>query len=111
MRKSLPHYLGGILFLFVVVIFSNNNLTAQTALQFDGINDYVTFGQATTTLGAQSFTVECWFQRTSAGTGTTTGTGGFTGTTFVPILTKGRGESEGGNLDMNFALGIRNTDN
>ena len=95
----------------IVLLLLSPDAYSQTAIQFDGTNDYVTFGQATSTLGAQSFTVECWFQRTGAGVGTSTGTGGFTGTTFVPILTKGRGEAEGNNVDMNYALGIRNTDN
>ena len=37
-----------------------------------------------------------------------TGTGGVTA---VPLLTKGRGESDDSNLDMNWFLGIRGTDN
>ena len=47
----------------------------DNALQFDGTNDYVTFGQATSTLGATQFTLETWFKRAgtsgdSMGTGT-----------------------------------------
>ena len=60
---------------------------AQTGIQFNGSSQYVTFGTATA-LDASSFTVECWFKRTAAGTTTTTGTGGVTA---VPLVTKGRG--------------------
>ena len=76
---------------------------AQTGIQFNGSSQYVTFGTATA-LDASSFTVECWFKRTAAGTTTTTGTGGVTA---VPLVTKGRGEAETpANLNMNYFLGI-----
>jgi hypothetical protein len=81
---------------------------AQTGLDFDGTNDYVTFGQATS-LGLQTFTIECWFKREGAGVTTSTGTGGIT--SAIPLVTKGRGENEGGNIDMNWFLGLRSTDN
>ena len=74
-----------------------------TALDFDGTNDLVTFGQALN-LGVQSFTIETWFRRDGAGVATSTGTGGVT--TIVPLVSKGRGEGDGSNLDMNFILGI-----
>jgi VCBS repeat-containing protein len=77
----------------------------EYALQFDGIDDRVTFGAAPT-LGAQTFTLELWFMRTGAGATTTTGTGGITA---VPLLTKGRGEADGNNRDMNYFLGIDST--
>jgi len=76
---------------------------AQTGVQFDGTNDYVTFG-STTSLSVSTFTVECWFKRTGAGATTSTGTGGVTA---IPLFTKGRGEAEGSNVDMNFFLGLR----
>ena len=81
-------------------------LTAATeyALDFDGVDDRVTFGPAPA-LGAQTFTLELWFRRTGSGVSTTTGTGGVTA---VPLLTKGRNEGtvEGTNLDLNYFLGI-----
>jgi len=80
---------------------------AQTGVQFDGTNDYVTFGQAPS-LGASTFTLELWFRRDGAGVTTSTGTGGVTA---VPLITKGRGEADGDNRDMNYFLGIRATDN
>jgi hypothetical protein len=76
---------------------------AQTGgLQFDGVNDYVTFGPAPG-LGASNFTIETWFKRTGAGVTASTGTGGLAA---VPLVTKGRGEADGSNLDMNWFLGL-----
>ncbi|HEU4334651.1 MAG TPA: LamG-like jellyroll fold domain-containing protein, partial [Candidatus Eisenbacteria bacterium] len=75
---------------------------AQTSLQFDGTNDYVTFGSAAS-LGASTFTIETRFKRTAAGVTASTGTGGVTA---VPLLSKGRGEADGDNRDMNYFLGV-----
>jgi hypothetical protein len=77
------------------------------ALQFDGANDYVTFGQAAS-LGLAQFTLEGWIKRTGNGATTTTGTGGVTA---VPLITKGRGEGDNSNLDMNYFLGIQASTN
>ncbi|HEU4930302.1 MAG TPA: LamG-like jellyroll fold domain-containing protein, partial [Candidatus Krumholzibacteria bacterium] len=80
---------------------------AQSGVQFDGTNDYITFGTAPS-LGASTFTLELWFYRTGAGVTASTGTGGVTA---VPLITKGRGEADGDTRDMNFFLGIRGSDN
>ncbi|MGD8306990.1 MAG: hypothetical protein PVF17_10070, partial [Ignavibacteria bacterium] len=78
-----------------------------SALLFDGSNDYVTFGAATNTLGAQSFTLECWFKRTGTGLVTTTGgTGSTGGIKAIPLITKGRGQADGTTEDANYFLGI-----
>ena len=69
-------------------------------------SDYVTFGAAPG-LGAAQFTIETWFKRDAAGVSTSTGTLGLTGTTAaIPLVTKGRAEADGNNLDMNYFLGI-----
>src|SRR6266540_2515911 len=81
---------------------------AGTALQFNGTNQYVTFGTATG-LDAPQFTLETWFKRTGAGVGTSTGSGGLA--SAIPLLTKGRAEAEGSNVDMNYFLGIDATSN
>ncbi len=73
------------------------------SLQFNGTNQYATFGAATSTLGASNFTLECWFKRTGTGVTTTTGSGGITA---VPLVTKGRGENDNSNVDCNYFLGI-----
>lgn len=75
----------------------------DTALHFDGRASHVTMGAATSTLGASNLTVECWFLRTGAGVTTTTGTGGVTA---LPLVTKGRSEGDGSNIDCNYFLGI-----
>ena len=76
--------------------------SAQQSLQLDGVNDYVTFGAAPG-LGSTTFTIEVAFKRTAAGVTASTGTGGVTA---VPLITKGRGEADGANTDMNWFLGI-----
>lgn len=73
------------------------------ALQFNGSSQYVTFGAAPG-LGAATFTLETWFKRTGAGVGTSTGSGGIA--SAIPLVTKGRAEAEGSNVDMNYFLGI-----
>jgi hypothetical protein len=77
------------------------------ALTFNGSSYYVTFGAAPG-LSTATFTLETWFKRTGTGTTTSTGTGGVTA---VPLLTKGRGEGDGTNVDCNYFLGIRASDN
>ena len=73
------------------------------ALQFDGSNDYVTFGSAPG-LNSPQFTLETWFNWSGGGTTTSTGTGGLTA--IIPLVTKGRGESETATYNVNYFLGI-----
>lgn len=77
-------------------------------LYLDGANDYVTFGAAPS-LGVSNFTAECWFKRLGTGATTSTGSGGVT--TAIPLVTKGRGESDGSNVDCNFFFGINSANN
>ena len=97
----------------VVITVSDGSLTdtdpftwtvtdGEVALNFDGVNDYVSFGNATG-LGTATFTLEAWIRRDAAGAATSTGTGGVTA---VPIVTKGRAEADGSNVDANYFLGI-----
>ncbi len=83
------------------------DLPNAAALDFDGGNDYVTMGAAAgeTALGARAFTLEAWIKRDGATWGATTSTGSG-GVTAVPLVTKGRGESDTGNLNCNYFLGI-----
>jgi hypothetical protein len=67
----------------------------------------VTFGNAAP-LGLSQFTLETWFKREGTGTNANTGTGGVTA---VPLITRGVGQADGSNLDMNYFLGIRGSDN
>lgn len=72
----------------------------------DGVDDFVTMGRATG-LGASSFTVEAWFHRTGPGIATnTSGTTGGGLRDVVPLVTKGRGESDGSNVDLNYFVGL-----
>ncbi|MBK7513900.1 MAG: fibronectin type III domain-containing protein [Chloracidobacterium sp.] len=81
------------------------------ALQFDGTNDYVTFGP---NLNATAFTLEAWVKRSAGGATMSTGTNGLDGTSghplVYPVLTKGMGQGETpANINMNWFLGITST--
>jgi hypothetical protein len=92
--------------LVLLLCVLSNLVSGQNAIQFNGTNAYVAFGN-NTNLGLFQFTLECWFKRSGSGTTTSTGSGGVTA---VPLISKGRGEADGSNLDMNYFLGIRQTD-
>ena len=96
-----------ILLLIAGVLATSPAAAANMALDFDGSNDYVTFGTASE-LGLSQFTIECWFKREGAGNTASTGTGGVTA---VPLVTKGRGEADGDNRDMNYFFGIESGTN
>ncbi|MCX6273805.1 MAG: T9SS type A sorting domain-containing protein [Bacteroidetes bacterium] len=78
------------------------NSFAQSGINFDGTNDYITHGSASG-LQASAFTVETWFKRSGTGISVSTGTGGLTA---IPLVTKGRGEADGNTKDCNYFLGI-----
>ncbi|MGD9795053.1 MAG: LamG-like jellyroll fold domain-containing protein, partial [Acidimicrobiia bacterium] len=87
------------------IVQTSATTPAGGALTFDGVNDYVTMGVASS-LGATNFTLEAWVNRT--GPGATTSTGSLT--SVIPILAKGRGEGESpNNLNFNYFLGIDNS--
>ncbi|MBL9182606.1 MAG: lamin tail domain-containing protein [Verrucomicrobiaceae bacterium] len=91
----------------VNVTLDPNNLPANTALWFDGVNDYVTMGTALD-LGVggpptNGLTLECWFRKDGAGLTSSSGSGGVTA---VPLFGKGRGEGDGSNVDCNYFFGI-----
>lgn len=83
------------------------------ALEFDGVNDYVTFGNPAS-LRLSTFTVETWFKREGAGVATTTtgakdGVNGFSNATtdgVIPLVAKGRGDGDKTTKDLNYVLGI-----
>lgn len=77
-----------------------------TALDLSG-NAYASFGNPSA-LKLSSFTIEMWMRRDGPGTGTNTGSGGIPDA--IPLLTKGRAESESPTLDINYFFGIRNSD-
>lgn len=83
-------------------------VSAQNAFEFNGTNQYITFGLASG-LGSNTFTLECWFYKKGNGNTTSTGTGGVTD--VIPLISKGRGEADGSNKDMNYLLGIRSSTN
>jgi hypothetical protein len=83
----------------------SNQFLVNSALDFDGVNDYVTFGTAAA-LGLANFTLEAWVKIEGPGVvHTSTGTGGLSN--VIPIVTKGRDEADGTNVDMNYYMGIK----
>ncbi|MEO8352862.1 MAG: LamG domain-containing protein, partial [Chthoniobacteraceae bacterium] len=105
---KLPRFLSPLtawtlLFLPMVGGFSRIE-AANSALAFDGVDDGVTFGLAPG-LGSQTFTIETWFKRDGVGTSTFTGR-----VTAIPLVSKGRGETDGDARDLNYFLGIRTWD-
>ena len=91
----------------VTVTLDPNNIPSNTALFFDGVDDYVTMGAAPE-LGAggppaNGLTLECWFRKDGTGLTSSSGSGGVTA---VPLFGKGRGEGDGANIDCNYFFGI-----
>jgi glucose/arabinose dehydrogenase len=86
-----------------VLMLSSALNTFSQSLSFNGSNNYVHLTNDTT-LHLNSFTLEAWIKPSGPGATTSTGSGGITA---VPIITKGRGESDApANLNMNYFLGI-----
>jgi hypothetical protein len=74
--------------------------SATSAIEFDGIDDYITMGN---TLGMSELTITLWFKKTGEGSTGSTGVGGISG---IPLVAKGRGESDGSTVDCNYFFGI-----
>ncbi|MDQ1648430.1 MAG: hypothetical protein QOG60_487, partial [Frankiaceae bacterium] len=73
------------------------------ALLLSGAGQYGSMGVAPA-IGLKTFTIETRFRRDAAGVTTSTGVGGVTDA--VPLLTKGRWEDDGSNVDSNWFLGL-----
>jgi len=71
-------------------------------LELDGTDDHVTLGVAPE-LGLATFTLEAWLRWSGGGETASSGSGGVQG---IPILTKGRGESDGSDVDCNYFFAI-----
>lgn len=84
----------------------NITVTNFGALQFDGVDDYVTMGTALP-LGTQNLTLECWIKHDPSGAGRTTADSGSGGVTIYPLIGKGRSESDGSNVDCNYTFGLQ----
>ncbi len=106
----MPFLFRIILTVFLVLIFlTSQPAKAQSGLSLSGNYSYVTFGAATQELGASSFTLEAWINKTGPGAATGTGTGGITA---IPVITKGRGESDTpAHSNMNYFFGINQKGN
>lgn len=74
----------------------------SSALVFDGVDDHVTMGDPQA-LGLTTFTLEAWVRRDGTGKELSSGVGGLH---LVPIVGKGRGESDGSTVDCNYTFGF-----
>ena len=73
------------------------------AVQFGGTDAYISVPDSSK-LHLSAFTLETWFRRDGAGVGTNTGNGGIA--SMVPLIAKGRAESETATTDINYFFGI-----
>ena len=78
------------------------NVATRAAVSFDGTSSRVVMGEAPG-LGSTTFTLECWFRWNNGGSTASSGGGG---AVAYPLVTKGRGESDGNNRDQNYFLGV-----
>ncbi|TAH41777.1 MAG: T9SS type A sorting domain-containing protein [Bacteroidetes bacterium] len=101
-NQTILKKLGFLFCLFILQTVYPSLLFSQTGIYFDGVNDYVSFGNATG-LGSSQFTLEIWFKKEGAGISVQTDTNGVVAT---PLISKGRMEADGSTLDMNYFLGI-----
>jgi hypothetical protein len=76
----------------------------SAALSLAGTNAYADLGKPAS-LNLDNFTLECWFRRDGTGTGTNTGGTGIGD--VVPLISKGRAESEVPERDINYIFGFR----
>ncbi len=97
------------LIILMTSILLNPYIYAQNnhAIDFGSSNAHVTF-KNNPQLGLQTFTIELWLKRLGIGSSASTGNGGIIA---IPLVTKGRDQSEGNNRDLNYFLGIRDSDN
>ena len=103
-RVSIAATIAVLLVLATVPILGGSAAAAGNgALSLNGSSQYASMGVAPA-LGLSTFTLEVRFRRDAAGVATSTGAGGITDA--VPLLTKGRAEDDGSNLDSNWFLGL-----
>jgi hypothetical protein len=83
--------------------------TAQSVctLEFESSDQYARFVDPDNVLALDVFTLSITFRRDGRGRDASTGVGGFLA---EPLLTKGRGEADGSNVDMNWGLFVCDPD-
>lgn len=84
---------------------------SDTAASFAGNNtSYIKLENHGSTghLNTANWTIACWFKKTGDGTTTSTGGGGLTA---LPLVTKGKAESESASFNLNWFMGIDGSNN
>ena len=91
--------------------FNQADTTTNASVDFNGVHDYISFGAApslnTSAPSSTGFTLEAWIKIEGNGVATSTGTGGVTA---IPIVAKGRSESDASGMNMNYFLGMTSSD-
>jgi uncharacterized protein YjdB len=101
--------------LIVILLITAAGLNCQDAqaqglyaLNFASSSNNYVGSSSGSSFGLSVFTLELWLYRKGVGTSATSGNGGITD--GIPLITKGRGEADGSNLDCNYFLSIHKTD-
>jgi len=92
-----------IICLFFLFALWSNSLKAQSSLSFTGNKTAIVIGNNPAVFLTQ-FSIECWFMRTGIGYPVSTGP-----LSAYPLVTRGRAEGDGSNVDINYFLGIEAT--
>jgi fibronectin type 3 domain-containing protein len=96
--------------LFAVVRQEGASAAPGSAVHLNGSSQYIRMGGAAgapaDALTLSTFTLELWFKPTGVFTTGTTSTGNGGNTSIVPLITKGRAETETPTTDLNYFLGI-----
>jgi len=85
--------------------FNQADPTVNSSLGFNGVEDYVTFGAAPG-LNAAAFTLEAWIKIEGTGVATSSAS---TGATGVPIIAKGRSESDNPGRNVNYFFAVNSS--
>ncbi len=100
--------LSAVLMTVALPVLPAAHAVGNQGLQLNGTSQYATLG-ATGQLNATNFTLELWFNQTGNGSTTSTGNSGLEGSDVaVPLIAKGRGETENPSVDVNYFLGLSN---
>jgi Concanavalin A-like lectin/glucanases superfamily/Secretion system C-terminal sorting domain/Calcineurin-like phosphoesterase len=94
---------------FIILFFLFPIINNGQSVKLNGTSQYGNAGNAAS-LHLSSFTLEAWIKIDGSGTTTSTGTGGITNA--VPIITKGRAETDGTPAkEVNYFLGYQPSTN
>lgn len=107
MKKVTPFLQKAAAMLLLLLLCFTGNIIAQS-LKFNGTNQYGRVAN-NSALQLRSFTIEMWIRPEGAGTASANGSGSGGITNAVPLLSKGRAESESAAVDVNYYAALTST--